>query len=785
MNKKLTPAGSRFNLTTLFSDIQDASENNRLALIENLFESYGVLYSGGEEMEVSQYNSTSVEVKPGMGICSAGHLIKIQETSPIVERVLSIEDGYNGPIYVKHVHTADTPVDIVNGFVWTSNNELTANSNQFDDFELTTTDPGVSGIELASVIRSGSVINVTDTRSSNKLTVNRALLDNDTQSKLHAQNTDTGTTSPEFRVGVGVLNGGLGYPVKLSEDSTIGPLSVRLENINIFIPELYNSFKSSLPISIRGGIAAPEVHVTFAWGYKVMGTGDSSGGSGTGGKSIYTITTHSSTIGPEFKTFALNELAGQRLYIPGTGDYLILSNDPTNGNQTTLILDTDEVIPDSGSDQDIIHCGADQYAWECIPVDPDNSDSELSDFIQQGTIDVGNPIRQTLNLVLNLGWKYTFRIISRKNGISSPIKILEPGSFYKNGVNYTYTSPFFAINAEKEVDMTDASVSAVATDYGFDIAIAGMDGTIANPTPATDFEIVYRANADPDFNNSDHPHMITTDRLIPIQTNTSTEYRIRVRPLIGGLVASPAGTPYVSTSVISGGGGEKPNDKVLPAILVDLRTESQNLVVPQSVTNDANDVKFTLNFNPGTYFFKDNYYRGKNAFDSEQNLYFITGNTDREIDCWDENPDLNVGERETRLLAGVYIGDSNSLNPIDGEPNRSRTRLIYQYTFSQDVTITYIDYDSEYTDGTPTVPGVIRFYQKDHADKGKTINVESSEYFYNNVQLNFDILGSRGSRVMIIDGWDTTGTSNGVDMRGLLTVHYRDKVGSGTLGIGL
>lgn len=768
MKKTIAPAGSKLSLPLLFDGVQNDMELNRMGLIKNLFSDFGTLYDGAGDtsLELSQFDTSTIEVAPGFGICEAGHLIEVKSEDSAGSKRLTITDGFDNSVYIKHEHITDTPTDILDGFVWvTTSGGLTADTQQYDFFSLTTTDPGISGIELANVARSGASITVTDLRDTNRLIIYDALLSSGTQEKLHYQNTDIGTDSETFRVGVGSLNDGAGYPVQIGRDESAAPVDVRIEKMNYYIPSSYNTSSTELPFSIVTGLAEPYLKVKFVWGHKVFGTGST----GQGGiNSTFTITSFNSPTGTEFQTFGLNELAGQYFYIDSSTQYSILSN--TAGTNSVLTLDTEVTIPSTSGDYFKINSNADDYIWEAIPVDPNNSDEELEDDRIDGIVATrfGGMVRQFVEVKLNLGWRYKFRVIGRQNGFPSDAKDLLAGSFSQGGTTYTYDSPVDAIIDTTAFDMTGMDVTAAGTDYGFEINITKP----TNETP-TDYEIVYNTvlSGSADFANANHEHLITSQTKVQVTTNNNTVYNIKVRPLLGGQVVNATPTSYVEVDVLSGGGGYLPNDKVLPAIYVDMKSDSNGFVVPNTVTKHSIFASYILEFNANSFI--DGYYTHHPAYDNTGQGYFVTSNDTDTVNLMD---DINFQADATTILeSGIYVGNTVDQEAIGNEPINAAARAIFTHTFPQDIRIISVDFDCKQTTATGPNPGIIRFYQKNFSEQAKSLEITSTGFATYPVDL--DVLSSlEANRTMVIDAWDPTDVNNGVDIRGTLTVKYRDKV---------
>ena len=170
---------------------------------------------------------------------------------------------------------------------------------------------------------------------------------------------------------------------------------------------------------------------------------------------------------------------------------------------------------------------------------------------------------------------------------------------------------------------------------------------------------------------------------------------------------------------------------------------------------------------------------GKRFIDTDANEFEITEN-DEDTFRIAEIDDINLGAIEDLVVSGiVYVGNTGAVTNVASSsfaPVRENQRLIYKHTFSNDVTISYIDYDSDITGGSLAEPAVIRIFQEGYASAAGSLDVSASDYFYDNETMNISILGNRGNRTLVVDAWDPSGVGNTKRLRGILTVHYRDNI---------
>lgn len=765
MEKVIAPQGSKVDLTELVDSIQNTSANNMKDLMDTIFKSYGVLYSGVSDtsLQLSQYSTDSVEVSPGMAIVPAGHPIAVTGNDPVEDRRLTITDGYSGSVWISYVPFTTDPVQILDGFAWLPSGSQYEDSIQYPYYALVAADPGLSGVELATVHRDGSNVYITDLRADNKLQFYDQL--------MHFQNTDWYTTATDFKVGVGDPNygDGAGLSVKLVPETPLDPIRTRISNISplSLFDHIDASAEANIPVGIRQGFMWPQVGVTIQWGFDYI--------TGTGGSSQFRMEGYESTVHTETIQFSADELIGYYLRVDGT-EYLIVDNDATDGsNYTQLYLTLPNgagagTVPSANSANPAkLHHNADRYKIKAQAISLGGSNLTIGSV--QTEVGLGaTPPEQNVDLQLNLGWKYEIRVQALNDEEKSNTITMPAGKYMDLGINEeTYNSPF--IVKVPSIDMTGADVTAVADDAGFKITIIGMD-------EATDFEIVYTTdNSGADFTNLNHQRIITSDRVVNVAAIGIREYNIKVRPLRGGYVASTIGVPYVETSIVGGAGGALPNEKLLPYVDVDIYGEAVTGV--SVLYSNYRQAKLDYAFSGLEY---PSRLIGKNMLDSDtpdRNKFKIT-RLESELDnmyvgrlstTWD------VEEIDTSAV--VYLG--NVAPNVSGVTELSamsdylkRQRFIYQYNFDQDVIITRIDFDCDITDGIDVEPAILRFYQYQNESLAKEVEITASDYFFSDEIINLSILSSRGVRRLIVDAWDPAGIGNFKHVSGILTIHYRD-----------
>ncbi len=766
MEKIIAPKGSKVDLSVLIDSIQNVASNNTKDFMDSIFKTFGVLYSGVTDtnMEISQYSTDSIEVSPGIAIVPAGHPIVVSSNDPVQDRRLTIPDAYSGSAWISYIPFTTDPVQILDGFAWLASGTQFADSMQYPYYGLTISDPGNSGIELATVNRVGANVYITDLRGDNKLEFYDQL--------SHFQNTDWYTTNTDFKVGVGHndYGNGLGLSVRLVPETPLDPLRPRIEDISpvVLWDNVDTSAQNYIPFYLRRGWRNPYAKVTFGWGFDYV--------TGTGGSAQFRMEGYDSTVHTDTIQFSVDELIGYFFRVDSV-DYLISSNDVTDGsNYTQLYLTLPNggpagAVPSANSSNPAkLHHNADRYKVKAQAINA--TGNPISYGSEQAEIGLGTtPPEQSLEMFLFLGWRYEFRVQASNDEEKSSIMTMPAGKYMDAGVNEeTYASPFIVVIPA--IDMTGAAVTATADDAGFKITIIGMDD-------ATDFEIVYTTdNAGADFTNANHQRIVTNDRVVNVSALGIREYNIKVRPLRGGYVASTIGVPYVETSIVGGAGGALPNEKLLPYVSVDIYGEAVTGMslygspIPAwaDVTHVFSGMEFPLRL------------QGKNVLDSDtpdRNKFKLS--EIRTTQDWGKFRRISGywSPQDIDVSATVYLGNIapnvsgiTELAAMDGYLKRQK--FIYQHNFSQDVVITRIDFDCDITDGTDQEPAILRFYQYGNESLGKEVEIVASDYFFADQIINLSILSSRGARRLVADAWDPAGIGNFKHVSGILTIHYRD-----------
>ncbi len=410
----------------------------------------------------------------------------------------------------------------------------------YDGFTLSATlsAPSSTQYKIAQVVVSaGAITSLTDKRTDNIFALQGIDL-----TTLVA----SGTKATDFRVGVGALNGGAGYPVLLNYGVTPPtPFRVRVVDVDAVRPVIAPSdgISANIPLSVQTGVHLNQANVTFKWGYDDL----------TGSVSVDVFTINNSAYAAN-GFFASNELAGYWVWIQGTS-YKIASNTATASGVTTLtLLNADGMSPNltltvTSANPAILHNNSDYYQLALTPYAFDGT--TLNTLGMQVLKVHGDDTKPRVSVVqtLMVGQKYQIRVRALNNDNSGSAWVTMPaGTFTKYAISNLYTNPYIV---QMPQIAANGTIDLVATAFGFRATVGGW-------TDATDFEFVYAVGVAADFTSASQVHKITSDRTLGVATPSADTYYVAVRPLIGGQAVCAA----VTKSIVSGGGGYLPTDSV-------------------------------------------------------------------------------------------------------------------------------------------------------------------------------------------------------------------------------
>lgn len=326
------------------------------------------------------------------------------------------------------------------------------------------------------------------------------------------------------------------------------PLNCRIDSIKSYtdISSIDSTMVGSMNRPI-GNVSTGNAYVLFKWGYsEILGYGEAA-----------TNYFYMETGGPTSP--ADSSLTGYFIYLPNTQENLKIV-----GNiGSKLLLENEDGTAWSagagfqltGTNYAILNCGADRYEVYAIPYRDGNPMREhtVSKPVTYGE----SPVLQQALLALNSGTKYQYKIAAFKNNKMSEIVVLNPTPSVLQFTN---------------ISNTGASVSVSSTANGFVVGILGW-------AEAEAFQIVYTADpAGASFTNSANESITTSSRTVNISCNRSTNYFIKVRPLIANQqVVSDADLLSVygdarGVSTVTGSGGVLPVRQTLFSAYIDFDT---------------------------------------------------------------------------------------------------------------------------------------------------------------------------------------------------------------------
>lgn len=353
-----------------------------------------------------------------------------------------------------------------------------------------------------------------------------------------------GTSSTEFRVGVG------------SDEYPLGR-AVMLEEPNVNIPSNFRIFDVSPSEDRRESMS----YVWLKWNWDGLnGTKQ-----GTDQVVLNAMTTNGEN---------LNLTAGaailRKFYFSSSGNmYGILSYDSTT---RTITLDSNHTGADIISDTfpaKIIDENVTSYTIRAIELTQDNNLSSRT-LVSVADAD-GIAITPGHALKLGLDKKWSLSIKASNRTYSSTYVTMLPGTYdpdhvSNNQVLTAYSSPLYNTLPYIDGAASPGALTLTATAYGFRLDIEGWESTNRETSPH-EFEIAYTTLSGITWDNSNFSttkkggatFVRTTNRTLQISTNDGGVWTVGVRPIQNN---QPVGVPVLGI-VTSGGGGIVPNDSVV------------------------------------------------------------------------------------------------------------------------------------------------------------------------------------------------------------------------------
>jgi hypothetical protein len=388
-------------------------------------------------------------IQTGVGY-AGGERIEI-EAAQDVEIVPTAEPQF---VFIIHQNILSHPV---NHFVTGDEHNI----YQADGFEIEIREnDNISEGEL--LIAEVSISGITDRRTFIRLAVD---------DRLHPQNSDSGTTEDEFRVGIG----NPAYPegLKVLTESPVPrpPINVRITSIQ---PDFKK--KETSELSTNTGHISGMARVFLAWDYRDI-VGES-------------VATNIFRIDNSEYSFHENELEGYYLTFVSGEEYLISGNEATANGQTLISVLGDLDGISATIHHAIIHPGVTEYRFTTIPVnvgentniitDPDVIPPPIAtlpaDINQrvEGTVRLGSlPVLSNCMLRLPLSEYYIFQVQSIRRQAESVHTVMGAGAYSWKGNQIGYTHPFKV--SLPQLGPATLSVGIMPEGRGFVINIAGWE----------------------------------------------------------------------------------------------------------------------------------------------------------------------------------------------------------------------------------------------------------------------------------------------------------------------
>ena len=546
----------------------------------------------------------------------------------------------------------------------------------------------------------------------------------------------------------------------LGPSAPTSPVNVRLTSLSpskVFIGEVSQAWQDShFSNENRGGTFSENAIVLWQWNWSAL--------EGAGGDAKLDVTNLSGV--------TLNQLTGLRLYLnTNSTDYIITGSAASVASDTTIYVssllgvgvDLTGENPDS-TDPAVVHCDADRYDIEFKQFTDEGSPVEIVENRQQAQITQRGslPARQQIKRPLPIGsrWKCAVRAFNKGS--------LTPSVVAESALTRVELPALAAWN-------TGATLSAVGTAFGFRVTI-GPDNVISQ---LSGLEFAHKEGSSGlTFTNLNH-HVSSFGQVneINIEIEQAGTYQVGVRPLQSAQVVGNAKTAIVP----AGGGGYLPNEKTL-------LTTSVNLVpLNQQLNWDTGNTLVHISGEAGVIisaqkpatnvegrFFRVSTGVNNYIFYVQDHKYTLTGTLEsflllREI--------TNYGTPQSTLFKGYWMASGQTAYfQGDGTTGATNaiTRQITAVSVMNEIKITRLIFQSDYTDGSDITPGIIRVYQESYSQGAASIEVNAyGQTIVNDVDL--DILQSRGALTLKVDAYDPTAASaNNKILRGTLIIMYRD-----------
>jgi len=294
--------------------------------------------------------------------------------------------------------------------------------------------------------------------------------------RLHIPNTDIGTTSHEFRVGIGDPQHPYGLRVLTESPVPPPPLNLRITAIRADLGSVGEAQHQQLNLSRQARRSSGYAQVQFAWGFQNLV-----------GESVAAETFRLDSAEYQFERDALK---GYYLTFASGEEYYIVGNSLSEGG-ATLITVTGNLHGLSGYQQPaVIHPGATEYRFTAFPVMVSDNTTIITDPLQSApalaTLPVvveervegftrhsASPVASNCSMRLRLGQHYVFQAQTVRGTAVSPPRTLGAGSYRWQGRDIAYGCPFLV--ALPSLGAGSLRLTALPNGAGFTAELRGWE----------------------------------------------------------------------------------------------------------------------------------------------------------------------------------------------------------------------------------------------------------------------------------------------------------------------
>jgi len=550
--------------------------------------------------------------------------------------------------------------------------------------------------------------------------------------------TMSGVSNTEFIIGYGSLNGGAGLRA-LTED----PDPTNITNFKI-----YDNKPTSNPSE-----KASYVHLT--WNYKDVNgiyisgvTFEATGLLEAGGN----IDNDSANIVDKYLYFTESGNRYQILSWDNVTKYMTLG-DSYAGEEPSVPNFPARIIDGSGTGYQVkITSNKDSSS----AIDFRESDTKI---LNLDSTFITNP-ELSLKLALDEAHWIQVRCVNNlTNGsfIVLPSGVYDPDHTPGGQADQSYAQPY--VNTLPTLT-DDGSITLDATLFGFNIDVGGWIDESDLDKTAHEFEVGYTTLSTLDWASSNNTTKFkTTNRHIPVSTNTSATWNVGVRAYQNKQLVSLT----KSAQVLAGGGGVPPNMSLMAEAVVDV-TVISGLYANSTRIEIEPALLPAFQFNDITYYGSQTIGTNQLAAPGSPKKLIPDGET------WNSGDGSGIiySNNSTDATADNFI-QSLGEGPATGLTNQlfyigvsEASRKIYQSDLNSDMIVKKIVFDCDIANGVSAVnPGVIRIYQYGDEVNAGTMDITGVNAVFTQ-SLDVGILAAtNASRRIIIDAWDPdTGSPN-------------------------